>query len=50
MLRLMARSGRATCLRYGACFDSDGQHPRGELMRSQLDGQWRIYWNDGAVT
>jgi hypothetical protein len=50
MLRLLPRSGRVTCLRYGACRDGDGAHPTGELAISHLDGEPRIYWSDGSVT
>lgn len=41
---------RITCLRLHQCHDTQGDHPRGLLEQSRLDGQWRIYWNDGTVT
>ena len=50
MLRVLPRSGRVTCLRYGACQDSDGNHPVGEIGRSQLDGSPMVAWRDGLVT
>jgi hypothetical protein len=49
MLRVQARSGVVTCLRYGACSDSDGKHPVGHLGISQLTGDPLIRWNDGLV-
>ena len=48
MMRLYARSGRVTCLRFGACFDSDGQHPVG-MAENGVHGAC-IVWADGLVT
>jgi hypothetical protein len=50
MLRVFARSGRVACLRFGSCFDSDGQHPTGRLEVSQIDGSPCVIWADGLVT
>ena len=50
MLRLYARAGRVTCLRYGACFDSDGLHPVGHADRNRITGDGEIVWHDGLVT
>lgn len=50
MLRVFPRSGRLTCLAFGSCTDSDGQHPRGQIGRSGLDGSPVIEWADGLVT
>lgn len=50
MLRVKPRSGEVTCLAFGSCTDSDGQHPRGRVGRSRLDGSAVIEWNDGLVT
>lgn len=50
MLRVYPRSGRVTCLRYGACQDSEGNHPVGVMGRSQLDGSPCVTWADGLVT
>jgi len=49
MLRVRARSGEVTCLRYGICRDSEGHHPVGRLDVSQLTGDPLIRWNDGLV-
>lgn len=49
MLRVYPRSGRVTCLRYGACADSDGRHPIGDIGRG-IDGTPRVLWHDGLVT
>jgi hypothetical protein len=49
MLRLYPREGRVTCLRHGACFDSDGRHPMGRMDVSALTGDPLIRWNDGLV-
>lgn len=49
-LRVAVRSGRVTCIRYGACLDADGKHPTGVMEVSQLDGSPRISWSDGLVT
>jgi len=50
MLRLLPRSGRVTCLRYGACTDSNGGHPEGVLAVSAINGEPRIFWKDGKTT
>jgi hypothetical protein len=50
MLRVYPRSGRVTCLRFGVCQDSEGNHPVGVMGRSQLDGSPCVTWNDGLVT
>ncbi len=47
MLRVYPREGRITCLRYGACWDSDGCHPVGMMEIGRLGPQVR--WNDGLV-
>jgi hypothetical protein len=47
MLRLFPRSGRVTCLRYGACWDANGQHPEGLLSQS-VNGEAMIAWADGT--
>lgn len=49
MLRVYPRSGRVTCLRVGACQDSDGHHPVGSLDVSRLTGDGVIRWADGLV-
>jgi hypothetical protein len=49
MLRVAARSGQVTCLRYGTCTDSDGRHPAGHMDVSALTGDPLIRWNDGLV-
>ena len=50
MLRVQARAGKVTCLRYGACRDSEGHHPIGHVHVSRLTGDPLIRWNDGRVT
>ena len=50
MLRLYARAGRVTCLRYGACFDSDGLHPVGHADRNRITGDGEVVLHDGLVT
>ncbi len=47
MLRVKVRAGEVTCLRYGACFDADGQHPKGTMEVGRLGPQVR--WKDGLV-
>jgi len=47
MLRVFPREGRVTCLRLGACWDSDGRHPAGMMEVGRLGPQVR--WNDGLV-
>ena len=49
MLRVQPRAGTVTCLRYGACRDTDGHHPIGHVYISQLTGDPRVHWNDGLV-
>jgi len=49
MLRVAPRAGTVTCLRYGACSDSDGKHPIGYVYVSQLTGDPRVHWQDGLV-
>ena len=48
MLRLSPRAGRVTCLRFGACSDSDGNHPVGYVQQA-LDGTPCVEWADGLV-
>lgn len=48
MLRLSPRAGRVTCLRFGACFDGDGQHPVG-FVQQGLDGTPLVAWSDGLL-
>jgi hypothetical protein len=50
MLRYAPRSGRLTCLAYGSCADSDGNHPVGHLTISELDSMPCVAWADGLVT
>lgn len=50
MLRVAPRSGMVTCLRYGACADSDGRHPSGRMDVSALTGDPVIQWHDGLVS
>lgn len=50
MLRVQPRAGLVTCLRWGACADSDGSHPMGRMTVSALDGTPCVSWNDGLVT
>jgi hypothetical protein len=47
MVRIKPRAGEVTCLRYGACFDTDGKHPAGTMEIGRLGPQVR--WNDGLV-
>jgi hypothetical protein len=47
MLRVRPRSGEITCLRYGACTDTDGHHPKGTMEAGRLG--WQVRWNDGLV-
>jgi len=46
MLRLGERSGRVTCVRFGACSDRRGEHPAGFVSRS-VSGEPMIAWADG---
>lgn len=50
MLRVAARSGMVTCLRWGACHDADGRHPSGRMDVSPLTGDPVIQWQDGLVS
>ena len=49
MLLAAPQSGRVTCLRYGNCSDSNGQHPRGVMTIGQASGQPMIVWSDGVI-
>ena len=49
MLRVQPRAGTVTCLRYGACRDSDGHHPIGHVYVSAFTGDPRVHWADGLV-
>ena len=46
MLRMSPRSGRVTCMHFGACFDADGNHPQGQVDRS-VGGDPMVSWADG---
>jgi hypothetical protein len=46
MLLVFPRSGRVTCLLWGACFDGDGNHPAGLVDRS-VTGEVMVAWADG---
>jgi hypothetical protein len=46
MLRLFPRSGRVTCLRFGACWDGNGDHPQGQVDHS-VGGEPMVAWADG---
>jgi hypothetical protein len=46
MLRMSPRSGRVTCMHFGACFDADGNHPQGLVDRS-VGGDPMVSWADG---
>jgi hypothetical protein len=48
MMLVYPKSGRVTCMRYGTCFDGDGQHPVGMADRGRLGPC--IAWSDGLVT
>lgn len=50
MLRIQPRAGTVTCLRHGACYDTNQQHPMGRVYVSQIDAVPRVAWNDGLVT
>jgi hypothetical protein len=50
MLRYAPGPGIVTCLRFGACFDSDGRHPQGQLGVNGVTGDGLVAWNDGLVT
>ena len=50
MLRIQPRAGTVTCLRHGACYDTNDQHPMGRVYVSQIDAVPRVAWNDGLVT
>jgi hypothetical protein len=49
MLAVRPREGTVTCLRHGACSDSDGRHPVGRMDVSRLTGDPLIRWADGLV-
>jgi hypothetical protein len=49
MLRVQARAGKVTCLRFGVCRDSNGHHPVGAMDVSRLTGDPLIRWADGLV-
>ena len=46
MLRMSPRSGRVTCMHFGACFDAEGNHPQGLVDRS-VGGDPMVSWADG---
>ena len=46
MLWLQRRAGRVTCLRFGGCYDRDGNHPAGLVQQSAF-GEPMVAWNDG---
>jgi hypothetical protein len=48
MMTLYPKSGRVTCLRYGTCFDGDGNHPVGTAERGRLGPC--VVWADGFVS
>jgi hypothetical protein len=50
MVMLYPREGRVTCLRRGACYDADGQHPTGLAGKSRMNGEPQVLWRDGLVT
>jgi hypothetical protein len=49
MLRVRPREMTVTCLRYGICRDSGGQHPVGHMEISRLTCDPIVRWNDGLV-
>jgi hypothetical protein len=49
MLRFGKQSGRVSCLRLGACTDSNGDHPKGILTTGHASGQPIIAWADGTI-
>ena len=49
MLRVYPRSGRVSCLRQGACFDSRECHPTGVMAVGDASGQPMIAWADGRI-
>ena len=49
MLLAAPQSGRVTCLRYGACFDSRDCHPTGVMAVGDVSGQPMIAWADGFI-
>ncbi len=49
MLRVFPRSGRVTCLRYGACFDGDGNHPVGMVEVGRVSAEPLLVWRDGKI-
>jgi hypothetical protein len=48
MMRLYPRSGRVTCMRFGACFDENGRHPVGTAEAGRLGPC--VVWADGRVS
>lgn len=48
-LRVAVRSGRVTCIRLGACADSDGKHPVGQMAVGQVTARAAVHWADGLV-
>ena len=50
MLQVYPRSGSVACLRFGVCFDADGNHPSGQVSTNEVDGSPCIAWSDGLVT
>lgn len=48
MMMVFPRAGRVTCLRYGACWDRDGNHPTG-LVQQSLSGDPMVAWADGFI-
>ena len=49
MLLAAMQSARVTCLRFGACFDADGNHPRGVMEQGAASSQPLIAWADGTI-
>jgi hypothetical protein len=49
MLLFGPESGRVTCLRFGACWDSRDCHPVGALQYGAVSGEESLVWADGLV-
>ena len=49
MLLAAPQSGRVTCLRFGACFDSRDCHPVGVMDIGPVSGEPMIAWADGRI-
>jgi len=49
MLRAKMRKGEVTCLAYGACFDKNGEHPKGFMSLGEASGKPLIAWADGTI-